>query len=162
MSGLASLDSAAIAVDPMHPGDVPAVAAIERASFPHPRDEHALLAELAHPAARARVARTPHAGVVGFMIFWDLAGELELHQVATDPAHRRAGIARALVDDLLAYARAHGATEIHLEVRRSNAAAITLYRDRFGFSLVGARPRYYADNDEDALLMRLSVDGAAR
>ena len=41
-----------------------------------------------------------------------------------------------------------------LEVRESNIAAQALYRD-FGFDLVGRRPHYYIDNNEDALIMTL-------
>jgi ribosomal-protein-alanine N-acetyltransferase len=41
---------------------------------------------------------------------------------------------------------------VSLEVRLSNHAAQALYR-KFGFREVGTRPRYYADNGEDALLM---------
>ena len=39
-----------------------------------------------------------------------------------------------------------------LEVRRSNHGAIALY-ESFGFKAAGVRPRYYADNGEDALIM---------
>ncbi|HEX7597469.1 MAG TPA: ribosomal-protein-alanine N-acetyltransferase, partial [Polyangia bacterium] len=45
---------------------------------------------------------------------------------------------------------------VELEVRRSNEAALGLYR-RFGFVEVGMRPRYYEDNDEDAIVMRLKL-----
>jgi ribosomal-protein-alanine N-acetyltransferase len=43
-----------------------------------------------------------------------------------------------------------------LEVRVSNHAAAALYR-KFGFREVGIRPRYYADNGEDARLMDLDL-----
>ena len=43
-----------------------------------------------------------------------------------------------------------GAEHLTLELRVSNAAARGLY-ERFGFSPVGIRPRYYVD--EDALVM---------
>ncbi len=39
-----------------------------------------------------------------------------------------------------------------LEVRVSNVAAITLY-ERMGFLEAGIRPKYYTDNQEDALIM---------
>jgi ribosomal-protein-alanine N-acetyltransferase len=42
-----------------------------------------------------------------------------------------------------------------LEVRAGNEAALSLYR-KFGFDVVGRRPRYYQDNYEDALLMTLT------
>jgi [ribosomal protein S18]-alanine N-acetyltransferase len=41
-----------------------------------------------------------------------------------------------------------------LEVRRGNVAALELYR-KLGFVVVGVRPHYYRDNQEDALLMTL-------
>ena len=43
-----------------------------------------------------------------------------------------------------------------LEVRRSNAAALRLYR-RFGFRAVGVRPNYYAEDQEDAIVMLLDL-----
>ena len=42
-------------------------------------------------------------------------------------------------------------------VRRSNRAAIKLYRG-LGFTALGVRPQYYADNDEDAIEMILALD----
>ena len=46
---------------------------------------------------------------------------------------------------------AHTAT---LEVRAGNIAAQSLYRD-FSFDIIGRRPHYYIDNNEDALIMTL-------
>ena len=43
-----------------------------------------------------------------------------------------------------------------LEVRRSNAAALRLYR-RFAFRPVGVRPNYYAEDQEDAIVMLLDL-----
>ena len=45
---------------------------------------------------------------------------------------------------------------VTLEVRRSNAAAQRLYR-RFGFRPVGVRPNYYAEDQEDAIVMLLDL-----
>ena len=45
---------------------------------------------------------------------------------------------------------------LSLEVRVSNHAAAALYR-KFGFREVGVRPRYYANDGEDALLMDLEL-----
>lgn len=43
-----------------------------------------------------------------------------------------------------------------LEVRRSNEAAQALYQ-QLGFEVVGVRPRYYKDTEEDAVLMQLAL-----
>jgi ribosomal-protein-alanine N-acetyltransferase len=39
-----------------------------------------------------------------------------------------------------------------LEVRKSNIVAQNLYK-KYGFVEYGIRPRYYADNNEDAVIM---------
>jgi ribosomal-protein-alanine N-acetyltransferase len=77
--------------------------------------------------------------------------------VATLPALRRRGIGRALMDFAIAYAAAARVRIVLLEVRRSNRPAIKLYRD-LGFTALGVRPKYYADNDEDAIEMILGLD----
>ena len=46
--------------------------------------------------------------------------------------------------------------DVTLEVRRSNAAALRLYR-RFAFRAVGVRPNYYAEDQEDAIVMLLDL-----
>jgi ribosomal-protein-alanine N-acetyltransferase len=60
------------------------------------------------------------------------------------------------MDEVLAYGRRRRVQHLLLEVRRSNRAAITLYR-ALGFFAMGVRPRYYAD-DEDAVEMVLTLD----
>ncbi len=113
-------------------------------------------AELERPQALLLVARE-HAGGTpcAFLLAWHVADEIELLDLATHPELRRRGLARALVHDLCARARAARATAIYLEVRPSNAPALALY-EAAGFSAVGRRPRYYSDG-EDALLLRRVV-----
>jgi len=81
-------------------------------------------------------------------------GEAEGHlgNLAVIPEARRGGIARALLEDLLAHAGPPGARRIALEVRVSNFAAQALYRAH-GFRLAGLRRGYYRDTSEDALVM---------
>ena len=67
-----------------------------------------------------------------------------------DPSQRRRGIGSALLEEMIE--RAGPDEEYTLEVRPSNAHAITLY-ERLGFRAAGRRPRYYRDNGEDALIM---------
>jgi ribosomal-protein-alanine N-acetyltransferase len=90
--------------------------------------------------------------IVGYAGLWVVAGEGHITNVAVDPDFRRQGVAIMLLLKLLETAREKGAKRFTLEVRRSNEAAITLY-ERFGFRVVGYRPGYYADNNEDAAIM---------
>ena len=47
-----------------------------------------------------------------------------------------------------------------LEVRASNLVAQKLY-EKFSYHVVGQRPRYYRDNNEDAILMTVKGLGPA-
>ena len=79
-------------------------------------------------------------------------GELHITTIAVRPEYRRRGHARGLVGAALAaYPKAN---YVHLEVRPTNGAAISLY-ESLGFRITGRRPRYYGD--EDALLMTLNL-----
>ncbi len=113
-------------------------------------------AELARDHAVLLVARERGGGTpVAFVLAWHVADEFELLDLGTDPTFRRRGVGRALLDALLGQARARGASAVYLEVRPSNAAALSLYRAA-GFTDLARRPRYYPDG-EDALLLRYEV-----
>ncbi len=114
--------------------------------------------ELARTWARLWVALPRRqAPPVGFLLAWHVADEVHLINVATHPDHRRRGIARQLMQTLLEFARRSRARLLVLEVRRSNRGAIQLYRAH-GFSAMGIRRAYYADNGEDAVEMVLALD----
>ena len=89
--------------------------------------------------------------VAGFLVTREVgAGEREILNLAVNPAERRSGIARQLLEDALA--RGKGAW--FLEVRASNAAAIRLY-ECVGFERIGQRSGYYQQPAEEAIVMRL-------
>lgn len=136
--------------------DLRAVEEITRASFND--GGFSATEELARPWSRIWIAR-PEASTppVAFLIAWHVADELHILNIATEPPMRRRGIARMLMDVALRYATDAKIRIVILEVRRSNRAAIKLYRG-LGFTAMGVRPRYYADNDEDAIEMMLALD----
>lgn len=96
------------------------------------------------------------ATIVGYLIGREVGGSGEILNLAVEPAFRRRGIARALLEAGLAALRRRGAGEVFLEVRVSNAAAQALYRQA-GFRPVGQRPGYYRSPREDALVLRLEL-----
>ena len=73
--------------------------------------------------------------------------------VAVHPDFRRRGVAEALVNALVENLKNMGSHCLTLEVRASNAAAITLY-EKLGFSEIGRRKNYYRNPREDALILR--------
>ena len=83
-----------------------------------------------------------------------VADEAEIITVAVSPAHRRQGIARALMEHMLCLAEDARAS-VYLEVRASNTPARELYLS-LGFAETGVRKNYYTSPREDAVLMMRS------
>ncbi len=110
-------------------------------------------------SAACWVAET-RAGVIGFLVASAAADELEILNVAVDPAARRQGAGAALLDAALEYGRRVGARRVFLEVRESNRPARDFY-GRHGFVTVGLRRGYYRHPQEDALLMELALADSA-
>lgn len=105
----------------------------------------------------AESAATPSLSAVGFLVSWHVADEVHILNIATSPPVRRRGVGSALMRESIDYARANRVRIVLLEVRRSNRAAIRLYRT-LGFTAMGLRPGYYSDNGEDAVEMVLGID----
>jgi ribosomal-protein-alanine N-acetyltransferase len=70
--------------------------------------------------------------------------DAELQRIAVAPAHRRSGLASALLLEVERGAVDGGATRLLLEVREDNLTALAFYRAR-GFTEVGRRRDYYLD-----------------
>jgi len=139
--------------------DLPRLMEIERDAFLHPWSEQQLRSELSN-AWSVMLAAVDGEGVAGrmagYVIVWVVHDELHVLNVATAPEARRRGVGRALMEEVHALGRARACRLATLEVRRSNAAAIALYQ-ALGYRQVGMRPRYYAEENEDALLMSLDL-----
>jgi ribosomal-protein-alanine acetyltransferase len=87
--------------------------------------------------------------LAGFLCIREIAGEVEILNLAVSPAFRRQGIATKLLDEL------RPREAVFLEVRESNFRARKLY-EKAGFQTVSRRRKYYSNPDEDGLVMRLS------
>jgi ribosomal-protein-alanine N-acetyltransferase len=146
---------ASVTIEPARPEDVDAVAAIEVTAFADPWTRPAFDAAVRERHARFRVARSG-GGIVGYVIAWFVLDEGEIANLAVAPAARRCGVARALLDVVIADARSAGIAQLFLEVRESNVAARALYATR-GFKPVARRPRYYRKPVEDAIVLRLEL-----
>ncbi len=144
-------------IRPMTVEDIPQVMAVDEASFAMPWPEHAYKFEvLENRVSVALVAEAPESGqVIGMVVVWVLLDEAHIATIGVHPAWRRRGLGRLLLASALIESIRRGATTATLEVRVSNEPAQALYR-QFGFEVVGRRPRYYNDNNEDALLMTAS------
>lgn len=131
---------------------LPAVAELERLCFAEPWSEKSL-SILTAPGGVGFVALSATGEICGYSGMLTVLDEGQITDIAVLPACRRCGIGGALVSDLLQFARDAALTEITLEVRVSNEAAIALYR-RAGFFVCGERKNFYRMPVENAYLMK--------
>jgi [ribosomal protein S18]-alanine N-acetyltransferase len=149
---------AAFSIEPMRLGDLDDVMEIEKLSFKSPWSGQVFLEEMARDWAHVDVVRDlARRRAVAFGNYWQVADEVHLLNLATHPESRRAGHASRMLAHIVEFGRARCCRLITLEVRRSNAAALRLYR-RYGFRAVGVRPNYYAEDQEDAIVMLLDLE----
>jgi ribosomal-protein-alanine acetyltransferase len=142
----------------LEPHDVRAVLAIQQSSPESAQWNAADYAHIDQSTARAWVAESAgsQTEVSGFLIVRQAADEMEILNLAVGQDYRRRGVASALLKAMLVHARECAAKKIFLEVRESNAAAISFYK-RFGFNAAGYRANYYKNPDESALILALTV-----
>ncbi len=124
---------------------------IEQSAYPTPWSRTMFASELAKPTSICLGAFEGEQ-LVGYIINSRYVDAWHVMNVAVDPAHRRRGIATRLLERLFELTRYDGRRGYTLEVRVSNAGAITLYEE-LGFERRGLRRAYYTDNREDALIM---------
>jgi ribosomal-protein-alanine N-acetyltransferase len=141
--------------------DVPGVIDLDQKSFSLPWPERSFRYELtANPASRCWVAELDRK-IVGMIVVWLIIDEAHVATIATHPDFRRRGIGTKLLAHALKHLIEEGARSSFLEVRESNTGAQDMYR-KFGYEATGRRPRYYRDNNEDAILMNLTSLKAIR
>ncbi len=96
----------------------------------------------------------------GYLILMPVLEEVELLNIGVALAEQRKGLGHAMLQEMLEAVRQQNMHRMFLEVRKSNVAAIALYRN-IGFAEIGFRRGYYrnANSNEDALLMARDITG---
>ncbi len=130
---------------------IPEAAEIERLCFSDPWSEEGL-AMLTGERAVAFASVGSGGRLAAYAGMVTVLDEGQIVNVATHPDFRRMGCARAVLRALIDYADNNRITMLSLEVRESNAAAISLYTSE-GFSAAGHRPRFYRKPTEAAIIM---------
>jgi ribosomal-protein-alanine N-acetyltransferase len=139
-------------IEAMRLEDLDEVQAIEQASFSTPWPSNAYRSELVTNRLASYLVARIDGRIVGYGGMWLMVDEAHITTFAIHPGWRRQRIGERLLLAFLDLARDRHAREATLEVRLSNLAARRLY-EKYGFRPVGLRPRYYSDNNEDALIM---------
>jgi [ribosomal protein S18]-alanine N-acetyltransferase len=138
-------------IRPLQLRDLSAIEEIERSSYPTPWSRSMFAGELAKPSSICLGAFEGER-LVGYLIVSRYVDAWHVMNVAVALDHRRRGVASELLGALFERTREDRRRGYTLEVRVSNAGAITLY-ERLGFERRGVRRGYYTDNREDALIM---------
>jgi ribosomal-protein-alanine N-acetyltransferase len=144
--------------------DIDSVHAIDVLSFNIPWPEKSYRFELTdNPSSLALVAELENHNkehsVIGMSVIWILVDEAHIATIAIHPDHRGFGFGKKLLAETLRQSIRRGATLATLEVRAGNLLAQDIYH-KFGFTIVGRRPHYYHDNNEDAVLMTVNKLGS--
>jgi ribosomal-protein-alanine N-acetyltransferase len=135
--------------------DVPIVTALDRAEDPEPWTENIFRRELQLTMSHTLLAvdRSEQGErVAGFITYWIAADEVQLHKIVVSRPLQRCGVARRLFQAMTDQASARNLSRVTLEVRRTNEAALALYK-AFGYRVMAVRKAYYDEAGEDALIM---------
>jgi len=141
-----------ISVMEMTERNLDAVLGIENLSFASPWSKNSFLYELQENKRAVYLAASEEERIIGYIGMWVILDEGHITNLAVHPDYRRHGVAWRLIETLTVTAADRGLARLTLEVRRTNFTAQQLYL-KAGFVSAGVRPRYYKDNDEDALIM---------
>ncbi|HLU26651.1 MAG TPA: ribosomal protein S18-alanine N-acetyltransferase [Longimicrobiales bacterium] len=136
--------------------DLPQVMRIEYASYTTPWTE-ATFRELLRRSDAVILGAEAEGRLVGYAVFWVVADQGELGNIAVAPDWRGRGVGKKLLEAVIEQARGRAVRELFLEVRVSNEPARRLY-ETHGFREVGRRKNYYSVPTEDALVMCKLLD----
>jgi [ribosomal protein S18]-alanine N-acetyltransferase len=144
----------------MELNDIHAIKEIEDMSFPLPYSAGIWEREKRNSLSRTLVAvddiGEETAELRGYLNFWLILDEAEIHRIAVEERFRRIGVAGSLLHEMFKVLRDMGIVSVYLEVRQSNQGAIKLY-EKFGFMIKGRRKGYYQETGEDALILAADV-----
>lgn len=129
-----------------------ALLVIEQSASGSPWSEGMFISEIDRPDGIRLCAVDAQQQIIGFVFAAPMGGTWHIMNVAVADLHRRRGLGSWLIAEVIERAAGNDPAGYTLEVRSSNEPAQQLYRG-FGFRPHGVRPRYYSDNDEDALVM---------
>lgn len=132
--------------------DIKKASEIEAENFPHPWEYEDFLKQSKDKNYLFLVAKRGEC-VIGYISIAIVLDEASINTIAVKKESRRQGAAQRLINDAVKRL-SERCVFLTLEVRKSNTAAISLY-GKLGFEIVGERPRFYRDPDEDALLMTM-------
>lgn len=141
----------------MEEDDLDRILSIEEKSFAAPWSRRLFVETLTFSLSRNYVLESLSKKILGYANFYVVQHEAHMLNIAIDPDCRKQGLATSLLEHAIRELNDQGVREFFLEVREGNGSAINLYL-KFGFEFIGRRKKYYAETNEDALVMCLQLD----
>jgi ribosomal-protein-alanine N-acetyltransferase len=143
------------------PQDLDGILTIDYLAFKRPWNRNLFLEELACDNAfsySVRCNQTDQSPVIIAYVFWRIVlTELHIIRIAVAQDFRSRGLATWLLQQCFKLAKQKKDFDsVYIEVRPSNKAAIALYR-KLGFQVIGTRPNYYPESNEEALVMKKQI-----
>lgn len=132
--------------------DAKIMASLDIICFSDPWSVDSFIQELAENKVAHYIVSEVEGKVIGYVGVWIIAGEGHITNVAVHPKYRRNKIGEKMILNMLKLSEESNVTIHSLEVRKSNSAAIKLYK-KMNFFEAGLRKNYYANNGEDAIIM---------
>jgi ribosomal-protein-alanine N-acetyltransferase len=131
--------------------DLDEVHAIESRVYDQPWTVNLFRGELMMPDKRVYFTARVDGKIAGYAGLMIVDGEAHITTMAVDTPYQKQGIGSMLALRLIEFAILKRVLWLTLEVRESNAPAKALY-EKFGFKRIGARPKYYADGEDAAIM----------
>ena len=141
-----------INLSPMNESHIDGILEISNLSFHMPWSRESIENEFRNRLAHYIIAEDEKGKVIGYGGVWIVVDEGDITNIAVHPDYRGQHIGSMILEEMIRVCSSHSVTAMTLEVRKSNMAAQNLYK-KFGFIAEAVRPKYYEDNDEDAILM---------
>jgi len=155
------LQKTTLTLRPFEPADLQQVSDINRKCLPENYTSFFFL-DLYDRFPKTFIVAEENGQIVGYIMcrietgmsqlrFLGITKKGHVISIAVTPEHRQHGVGRALLREAMRAMPLYGAKECYLEVRKSNVAAVKLYK-RMDFRITRTMHGYYADG-EDAYQM---------
>lgn len=141
-----------IIVRKMAEEDIDGVLEIENEAFTTPWSRESFRTEIRENLLAYYLVAVVDEKIVGYGGIWLILNEGHITNIAVKEEYKGNGIGNHLVEGLICYCMKYEILNMTLEVRESNIVAQNLYK-KYDFVDCGRRPKYYADDGEDAIIM---------
>lgn len=145
-----------IVIRKMELADVDQVMEVETASFTTPWPTDIFYQEILDNEHALYFVMELDEKIIGYVGTWVVIDDMQITNIAVIPSYRGHNFGEMLFRYTIQYAIKLGVARLSLEVRKSNIVAQKMYR-KFGLVPGGVRKNYYADDQEDAIVMWVNL-----